>query len=117
MAGGVAGAHGLANRVDAGDRMSRTCSICRHPRRYDIEADLIAGTGYRDIARQRNLSKDALARHRARHMLSANAPNSVVGDILALLDQATTAATWNATLSAVREARNHAKELADKSVG
>ena len=45
--------------------MPRTCTICRHPQRHEIEADLQAGIPYRDVARRHDISQHALWRHRA----------------------------------------------------
>ena len=49
--------------------MPRTCTVCTHPERSAIEHELITNSSsFRDIARQRSVSKDALARHRAEHL-------------------------------------------------
>jgi hypothetical protein len=92
--------------------MPQTCSICRHPERQDIEADLRGGTPYRDIARRHNTSKDALSRHRAKHMPRHTETGlAAVREILALLDKAERGANWNCTLLAVRDARRFVQEL------
>ena len=50
--------------------MSRTCTVCAHPERQAIEQALVAvESPYRDIARRYGLSKDALLRHKADHLL------------------------------------------------
>src|SRR5262249_35091438 len=87
-------------------------SICRHPVRHDIEAELRAGASYRDIARRHSVSKDALSRHRANHM-SRHTPTglSAAREIIALLDKAETSTTWNLTLLTIREARRYVEEL------
>jgi hypothetical protein len=91
--------------------MPRSCSICRHPERRDIEADLKAGIPYRDIARRRNISKDALSRHRV-HMPLHTAPALATAmEIKGLLDQAETAPNWDITLLTIREAHRHLEEL------
>jgi hypothetical protein len=42
----------------------RSCSICSHESRYDIESILVdRSKPYRDIARQFGVSKDAISRH------------------------------------------------------
>jgi hypothetical protein len=96
----------------AGDRMPRTCTICRHPERHAIEADLRAGIPYRDIARRHNISKHALSRHRLNHLSrhTATALATTI-KIKPLLDKAETAPTWNGTLLAIREARRCLEEL------
>lgn len=44
--------------------MARVCTVCTHPDRDEIDAELVQGTPYRDIARQYSVSKDAVARHK-----------------------------------------------------
>jgi ATP-dependent exoDNAse (exonuclease V) beta subunit len=51
--------------------MPRTCTVCAHPKRDEIEGQLVSQVGYRDIARQFSVSKDALARHMADHLPEA----------------------------------------------
>src|SRR5215218_11398163 len=44
--------------------MPRTCTVCSHVRRDEIERELVNRTStYRDIARQYSVSKDAVSRH------------------------------------------------------
>jgi len=51
--------------------VSRTCTVCSHPERATIDKALVAVQNpYRDIARQYGLSKDALLRHKADHLLA-----------------------------------------------
>ena len=86
--------------------------ICRHPERDSIETDLRVGTPYRDIARRRNVSKDALSRHRANHMSRHTATGlTAAKEIEALLYKAETSPTWNATVLTIREARRYVEEL------
>jgi hypothetical protein len=92
--------------------MPQTCTVCRHPERHDIEADLRASTPYRDIARRRNVSKDALSRHRANHMPRHTETGLVAArEIMAILDRAETSPNWNLTLLTIREARRYVEEL------
>jgi hypothetical protein len=92
--------------------MPRTCTICRHAKRPEIEADLRAGLPYRDVARRHSVSKDAVSRHRASHVSLHTTPAlATVTKIIALLEQAETASMWNATLLTVREARHCVEEL------
>jgi transposase-like protein len=92
--------------------MPQTCTICQHPERLDIEADLRAGTSYRDIARRHNVSKDALSRHRAKHMPRHTETGlAAAREIVRLLDKAVTSPNWHSTLLAVREARRYVEEL------
>ena len=48
--------------------MPRTCTICRHDQRADIDKTLVTRTPFRDIARQHSVSKDALLRHHDDHL-------------------------------------------------
>ena len=51
--------------------MARTCTICRHAQRADIDKALVGHRPYRDIARQFGTSKDALIRHHDNHLPAA----------------------------------------------
>src|SRR5438874_1481914 len=44
--------------------MPRTCTICVHPQRLEIEKAIVTGTSLRDIADQFGPSKNAVMRHR-----------------------------------------------------
>jgi hypothetical protein len=48
--------------------MPRTCAICQHPSRADIDKVLAAGTSYRNIAKQHNVSPQAMFRHKDEHI-------------------------------------------------
>lgn len=52
--------------------MARTCSVCAHPNRAEIDAALVARSGsLRDIAGQYGLSRTALHRHAETHIPDA----------------------------------------------
>ena len=51
--------------------MPRKCSVCHHDDRDAIDAAVIGGAAYRDVARRYDLSKDAVARHRESHLSPA----------------------------------------------
>ena len=51
--------------------MPRTCTVCHHTQRAEIDAALVAGASYRNIAEQFSLSLAALARHRSEHIPAA----------------------------------------------
>lgn len=51
--------------------MPRTCTVCSHQDRAAIDAALVSGTSYRDIAGQFHVSKTAVARHGAEHVPTA----------------------------------------------
>ena len=91
--------------------MPRNCTVCRHPQRQEIEADLRAGLSYRDIARRHNISKDVVSRHRAHVTLDATPALAGVTRIMELLDNAETASTWNFSLLSIQETRHCFKEL------
>ncbi len=48
--------------------MPRSCTVCRHGRRRDVEVALVRREPYRDIARRFSVSKDALSRHAKEHL-------------------------------------------------
>lgn len=48
--------------------MARTCSICAHPQRRQIEALILENVSNRAISRQFGLSKDSVSRHKAQHL-------------------------------------------------
>jgi hypothetical protein len=49
--------------------MSRPCLVCCHPQRGAIETLLSAGTSDRKVARQFNIERVSLGRHRRHHIL------------------------------------------------
>jgi len=51
--------------------MGRTCTVCTHKDLDEINRLLLCSDSYRDLARQFNLSKDALARHKESHIPEA----------------------------------------------
>ena len=51
--------------------MPRTCSICGHASREEIDRDIIAGKPYRDIAGRHAVSKSAVERHAGEHLAQA----------------------------------------------
>ncbi|QYF74135.1 hypothetical protein [Cryobacterium sp. PAMC25264] len=50
---------------------SSRCSLCLHDDREQIEAQLMAGTGVRELAAQHGVSSSAISRHSQRHLQSA----------------------------------------------
>ena len=64
-------------------RHMKRCSICAHPNREAIEAELLGGVlSLRTIAARHDLSASALHRHRSEHM-----DHPTVGDLLEPADQ------------------------------
>jgi hypothetical protein len=48
--------------------MPRTCTICQHPKRADIDKALVDGEPYRSIAKRFDTSDQAMYRHKAEHI-------------------------------------------------
>ncbi len=48
--------------------MPRSCTICIHPQRHQIEKALVAGGSLRDIAGRYGLAKSAVERHKGGHL-------------------------------------------------
>jgi hypothetical protein len=51
--------------------MARQCSVCVHPERAAIDEGVVRGTSQRVMARQFNVSHDAIRRHASYHVLPA----------------------------------------------
>jgi transposase-like protein len=66
--------------------MPRMCTVCAHSERASIEAALVSGAAYRDIARQHHVSKDALMRHKADHIPAAIAKSQEAKEEAQALD-------------------------------
>jgi hypothetical protein len=50
----------------------RICSICSHPRREDIDKQLLSGAPYRSIAKQFEASESAVYRHKSEGHISVD---------------------------------------------
>lgn len=63
------------------EEMPRTCTVCRHRRRQEIDSALLVGRPFRNIAKQFGTSRMALCRHKA-HLLAslAKAANATEAD-------------------------------------
>ena len=109
--------------------MPRTCTVCRHANRADINKALVARTPFRDIARQHSVSKDALLRHhddhlpaslvRAQRAREATQADELLAQVVELRDHALRILgeaegdkNWPATIAAIREARGSVELLA-----
>ena len=62
--------------------MPRVCTVCSHPERAAIDAALVAGEPNRSIARHFNVSRDAIARHKADHLPAAIVKAREASDVL-----------------------------------
>jgi hypothetical protein len=107
--------------------MPRTCTVCTHPDRPAIDAALVSGTPYRNIAERHGVSVGALFRHRdhlSAALLHAKDVEQVAqaDDLLAqvrdlqrrtlrILDDAEQAGDRRTALAAIREARGNLELL------
>ena len=97
--------------------MPRTCTICTHEQRGEINAALLNETPLRDIARRYETSKDALARHRE-HLPRQLVKAQEQEDVSQAIDVVKQLKAINgATLAILKEARAEGNgELALKAV-
>ena len=111
----------------------RTCTVCSHPDREDIDQALLEGGPYRGIAQRYEASASAVYRHKQDHLPKAlvRAVEAQVvehgADLLdqlqdlqqrahRILDQAEAAGDLRTALAAIREARG-CVELLGKATG
>src|SRR5215203_636901 len=106
--------------------MPRTCTVCSHEKRYEIDSILVERSKpYRTIARQFDVSKDAVSRHvSSGHIseliaLAADAASAAQADTLldriedlqtrtlAILEASEETREHGTALSAIREARRN----------
>jgi hypothetical protein len=110
--------------------MPRSCTVCAHPKREEIDRALVEGVSAAEISgRYRTIGERAVRRHRSNHLPAklvmaekaaevAEADNLLdqVGDLqrraLAILDKAEAAGELKTALSAIREARGNLELLA-----
>jgi len=109
--------------------MPRVCTICQHPQRAAIDAALVAGESFRNIAQRFETSPTALYRHKESHIAPALAKAQDAAEVArgdTLLDQvrdlqaraltilatAEVAGDLRVALSAIREARCNLELLA-----
>jgi hypothetical protein len=110
--------------------MPRRCSVCTHPDRENIDEALVGATAISAIAaKYRDISEDALGRHKANHLpaklVMAEKAKEVAqadslleqvrdlqGRALAILDQAEMSGDLRTALGAIREARGNLELLA-----
>jgi hypothetical protein len=83
----------------------RTCTICTHPKRREIDRALLDAATYRTIADRYGLSETALKRHRKEHVPAE----------LAKAQQAAEVAIADDLLGQVRALRNRAISLLTKA--
>ena len=113
--------------------MPRTCTVCRHARRHEIDTALVGRRPFRDIAGQHDVSKSALVRHfddhlpaalvKAKEAIDTAHADTILGQVRDLRDRALTvlgtaegAGDLRTALAAIREARG-CLELLGKLAG
>jgi hypothetical protein len=109
--------------------MPRTCTICEHPERGEIDRALVGGASNRSAASLYDVSEAAVRRHKANHlpakMVMAQAAEEVAeadslldqvrdlqGRAYGILDKAEAADDLRTALGAIREARGNLELLA-----
>lgn len=87
--------------------MPRSCTVCTHPNRAEIDRALISGTALRDIARRWSVSKDAAARHKADHLPATLTKAKEAEDVAHAIDVVRQLRAINAAaLGVLRDARD-----------
>ena len=85
--------------------MPQTCTVCRHPRRGEIDRALVSAGPLRDIAGRFGVSKSAVERHKAEHLPAVLARAKEVADVTHALDVAKQLMTINGVAyTLIREA-------------
>ena len=85
--------------------MPRTCTVCTHRDREDIDRSLLAGDAFRHIAARSGTSTGALQRHKAEHIAHA----------LLKANDDRESAHGNSLLDQVRELQVRAMSILDKA--
>jgi hypothetical protein len=110
--------------------MPRSCKVCTHPERAEIDEGLVAGVSAAEIAgRYRTIGERAIRRHRSNHLPEKLAKAREAEEVaqaddlleqvrdlrvraLDILDKAEEAGELRIALSAIREARGNLELLA-----
>ena len=109
--------------------MGRSCTVCVHPAREEIDKTLVEGEANRRIASQYSLSEASVRRHKGDHLPAAlvkgkdagevvhgdsllDQVQSLQGKALAILAQAEATGDLRVAVSAIREARGNLELLA-----
>lgn len=61
--------------------MPRTCTLCNHARRDELDRALLGGASFRHIAAQFGTSTSALQRHKAEHLPKALVKAKAAGEV------------------------------------
>jgi uncharacterized protein with von Willebrand factor type A (vWA) domain len=85
--------------------VARTCTVCTHEQRLEIERALVRREAYRAISRQFSIGRDALGRHVKEHLADRLKKASEEEDVRAALDVLEQLKTINgASLDILKEA-------------
>jgi transposase-like protein len=85
--------------------MSRKCTVCGHPNKDEIDKALVSKGAIRDIARQFDIDKSALSRHKQNHLPS----------ILARAEDAKEVTKANNLIDEIERLRVKAERIARKA--
>lgn len=102
--------------------MARICTICKHPKRGEIEAAIIDRASFRNIAERFAMSTTAVFRHAGKHLPAAltvakkaeevtradtllDRIEGLILDVRRIAQKAEKAGQWGQAASALREAR------------
>jgi len=113
--------------------MGRSCSVCGHSERSQIDKEIIAGIAYRDISGRFQLSKSAVERHangciaavvsRSRELVDQVTAETLAGELrtlrettLGVLEEARSSSDHNLALKAIARLEAQA-ELCAKLLG
>jgi hypothetical protein len=109
--------------------MPRVCTVCAHPKRTEIDAALVSGDSFRNIAQRFALGHYTVRRHHADHLPAALTKATEATEVaqadtllaqvrdlqsraLAILDAAEAQGDLRTALGAIREARGNLELLA-----
>ena len=112
--------------------MPRSCTVCEHPKRGDVDGALVGGASNRSVASLYDVSEAAVRRHKANHLPAKLAKaheaeeasraddllrqvRALQSKTLSILLRAEGAGDLRIALSAVREARGNVELLAKLS--
>jgi hypothetical protein len=85
--------------------MPRSCTICAHPNRDEIDQALVSGAAFPGLVAEYRVSKDALSRHRAGH----------IAPVLVKAQEAADAARGESLLDQLRELQRRTLGLLDQA--
>lgn len=95
--------------------MPRVCTVCVHPERAAIDQAIVAGAGYRNIAKQFSIGYSSVSRHAAEHIAAQVKQVKTAQDVAQALDVVKQLKTINAIslaiLSEARKAEDHDQAL------